>query len=80
MSIKHRFMLRLIRLVIRMDGWYEAKPRSWRNKKFPKGFSTGDGSELIRLIARRLISRDRTRVKYKHEQPNKRNPHRGFKY
>ncbi len=71
MSIKHRFMLRLVKLVIRMDGWYEDKPRSWRNKKFPKVFCTGDGSELIRLISRRLISRDKARVKYKHEQQTK---------
>ena len=71
MAIKHRFMLRLVKLVIRMDGWYEAKPRSWRNKKFPKVFSTGDGSELIRLITRRLQARDKARVKYKHEQQTK---------
>lgn len=61
MRLKDRLMLRLLKTVIRMDGWVEVSPNDWRYGKNKSRFCTGDGSELIRLIMRRLRAGERNK-------------------
>ncbi len=68
MSFKDRLILKVLRLIIRLEGWVEVKPHSWRHGS---GWLTGDGSELIRLIMRRLCARERINRDKKYEQQTK---------
>lgn len=72
MSFKDRLMLSMLRLIIRLEGWVEVKPRSWRHGS---GWLTGDGSELVRLIMRRLCARERIIRDKKHDKQTKSKPH-----
>ena len=56
MSLKDRLLLSLLKLVLFLEGWKEVKPSLWKHGECQV---TGDGSEIMRLIMRRLRAGER---------------------